>query len=141
MSKELIYLVSIVLVLGPAGTVSAELVAYWRFEGDFVDATGNGHDGTPFDAPAIVDDPVRGQVLETDGTARVRVADAADLNFGENESFSYMLWVNYDPGLVGSGWRTIFVKGRTQDGGGTSTAFHKSHDYATLLFAAKGLPV
>ncbi len=120
MCKKLIYLVSIVFVLGLASTVSAELVAYWRFEGDFVDATGNGHDGTSFDAPAIVDDPVRGQVLETDGTARVRVADAVDLNYGENESFSYMVWANYDPGLVGSGWRTIFVKGRTQDGGGTT---------------------
>ena len=120
MYRKLICLFSLVLVLGLSNTVSAELVAYWRFEGDFVDATGNGHDGTPFDAPPIVDDPVRGQVLETNGTGRVRVADAEDLNFEGNESFSYMMWVNYDSGLVGSGWRTIFVKGRTQDGGGTT---------------------
>jgi hypothetical protein len=120
MYRKLFYLFYFVLVTGLAGTASAELVAYWQFDGDFVDTTGNGHDGTPFDSPAIVDDPVRGQVLETNGTSRVRVADAADLNFAENESFSYMAWVNYDPGLAGSGWRTIFVNGRTQDGGGTS---------------------
>jgi len=64
MCKKLIYLVSFVLVLGLAGTASAELVAYWRFEGDFIDATGNGHDGTPFDAPAIVDDPARRMAVE-----------------------------------------------------------------------------
>ncbi|GAG38241.1 unnamed protein product [marine sediment metagenome] len=34
----------------------AELIAYWRFEGDFADATGNGHDGTSFDTAAIVDE-------------------------------------------------------------------------------------
>jgi hypothetical protein len=59
-------------------------------------------------------------VLEVNGTSRVRVADVEDFNFTENDSFSYMVWVNYDSSLVGSGWRTIFVKGRTQDGGGTS---------------------
>jgi hypothetical protein len=114
------YLISIVLVLGLAGTVSAELIAYWQFEGDFIDTSGNGHDGTPFDSPAIVEDSIRGQVLEVNGTSRVRVADVEDFNFTENDSFSYMVWVNYDSSLVGSGWRTIFVKGRTQDGGGTS---------------------
>ncbi|MFC1633349.1 LamG-like jellyroll fold domain-containing protein [Planctomycetota bacterium] len=120
MCKRSTFLVSLVLVLGLAGTVSAELVGHWRFEGDFIDLTGNGHDGTPFGNPTIVADPVRGQVLQTNGTSRVRVADAADLNYEQNESFSYMLWASYDPGLVGSGWRTIFVKGRTQDGGGTT---------------------
>ncbi len=118
--RKLIYSVSIFLLLGLAGTVSAELIAYWQFEGDFVDSTGNGHDGTPFNDPVILNDSVRGQVLETNSTSRVRVSDAEDLNFTENDSFSYMLWVNYDSGLVGSGWRTIFVKGRTQDGGGTT---------------------
>jgi hypothetical protein len=120
MCKKLILSVSIFLVLSLACNVSADLIAYWRFEGDFVDATGNGHDGTPFNDPAIVEDPVRGLVLETNGTSRVRVADAEEFNFTENDSFSYMLWVNYDSALTGSGWRTIFVKGRTQDGGGTA---------------------
>jgi hypothetical protein len=50
----------------------------------------------------------------------VRAADSADLNFGENESFSYMLWLNYDPSLAVSGWRIIFIKCRMQDGGGTA---------------------
>jgi hypothetical protein len=120
MPKKFIYLVIIVLLLALARTASAELIAYWQFEGDFIDTTGNGHDGTPFDNPLIVEDFVRGRVLEADGSSRVRVADAPDLNFEANDSFSYMVWVKYDPALVGSGWRTIFVKGRTQDGGGAA---------------------
>jgi len=120
MSKRSVFLISILFVLGFNCIVSAELIAHWRFEGDFIDLTGNGHDGTLYGNPAIIADPIRGQVFEANGTSRVRVADAEDLNYEENESFSYMAWVSYDPGLVGAGWRTIFVKGRTQDGGGTS---------------------
>jgi hypothetical protein len=42
MCSRTICVFSLIILLGLAGTVSAEIVAYRRFEGDFVDATGNG---------------------------------------------------------------------------------------------------
>ncbi len=42
MCSRTICVFSLIILLGLAGTVSTEIVAYWRFEGDFVDATGNG---------------------------------------------------------------------------------------------------
>ncbi len=41
MSKKLIYFVSVVFVLGLAGNASAELVAYWTFNGDPNDSVGS----------------------------------------------------------------------------------------------------
>jgi hypothetical protein len=95
------------------------LVAHWDFEGNYTDATGKGHDGLAFGDPAIINDPVRGQVLEVDGDDRIGVSDAADLNFGANESLTLTTWVNID--LVDSpgGWMGIVTKGRTELGGST----------------------
>jgi hypothetical protein len=95
------------------------LVALWDFEGDFSDATGKGHDGTAYGDPAIVNDPSRGQVLEVDGDNRIGVSDAADLNFGADESLTLTAWVNYDQVDAPEGWKTIVAKGRTESGGGT----------------------
>ena len=50
MCKKLICLVSVFLILGLADAVSAELIAHWPLDGDYLDATGNGHDGTPLDS-------------------------------------------------------------------------------------------
>ncbi|MHC4440472.1 MAG: LamG domain-containing protein, partial [Planctomycetota bacterium] len=97
----------------------SRLIAYWDFEGDYTDATGKGHDGLAFGDPAIINDPVRGQVLEVDGDDRIGVSDAPDLNFGANESLTLTTWVAID--LVDSpgGWMGIAAKGRTELGGGT----------------------
>ncbi len=95
------------------------LVAHWDFEGDFTDATGKGHDGLAFGDPTIVNDPLRGQVLEVDGDDRIGVSDAADLNFGANESLTLTTWVALDLADPLSDWRCIVAKGRTELGGGT----------------------
>ncbi len=62
MSKKLLCLVPVALVLALllANTASAELIAYWPLDGNYVDATGNGHDGTPLDNPEFVIDSVKG---------------------------------------------------------------------------------
>jgi hypothetical protein len=96
------------------------LVAHWDFEGDFTDATGKGHDGLAFGDPTIINDPLRGQVLVVDGDDRIGVSDAADLNFGANESLTLTTWVNLDLVDPLDGWRTIVAKGRTEIGGGTN---------------------
>jgi hypothetical protein len=103
MFKKLILSVSIVLVLGLSGTVSAELVAHWQFEDDFVDATGNGHDGTPNGDPAFV--PGRfGQAIEFTGSSQY-VNCGTGVSFttvgdgGTAEGYTISVWINpYDPG-------------------------------------------
>jgi hypothetical protein len=95
------------------------LVAHWDFEGDFTDATGKGHDGLGFGDPAIINDPLRGQVLEVDGDDRIGISDAADLNFGANESLTLTVWVNFDLVNAPEDWRAIVAKGRTELGGST----------------------
>ena len=69
MSKKLLYWVQIafLLTLMLGNTTSAELIAHWPLDGNFADATGNGHDGTPLDNPEFVIDAVKGLVMEVDG--------------------------------------------------------------------------
>jgi len=122
MCKKLLYLVPVALVLAllVGNMASAELIAHWPLDGDYADATGNGHDGTPLDDPKFVIDAEKGLVLEVDGSARVMVDDASDLNFTANESLTMTAWILYDPGLASSGWRSPCGKGRTATGGDTS---------------------
>ncbi len=95
------------------------LVAHWDFEGDFTDSTDKGHDGLAFGDPAIVNDPLRGQVLEVDGDDRIGVSDAPDLNFEAKESVTLTAWVNLELADAPQGWKAIVAKGRTELGGGT----------------------
>jgi hypothetical protein len=96
------------------------LVAHWDFEGDFTDATGKGHDGLAFGDPAIINDPVRGQVMEVDGDDRIGVSDAADLNYEANQSMTLTTWAALDLADPLEGWRCIVAKGRTELGGSTN---------------------
>jgi len=122
MCKKSLYLVPVALIMALllGNTASADLIAHWPLDGDFADATGNGHDGTPLDDPQFVLDGVKGLVMEVDGAARVMVEDAPDLNFTANESVTMTVWALYDPGLASSGWRSPCGKGRTAPGGDTS---------------------
>jgi hypothetical protein len=122
MCKKLFYLVPVTLVLTLllANTASADLIAHWPLDGDYADATGNGHDGTPLDDPKFVVDAEKGLVMEVDGNARVMVEDTPDLNFTANQSLTMTVWILYDPSLASSGWRSPCGKGRTNVGGDTS---------------------
>ncbi len=53
-------------VAAPAAPSDANLVAYYRFEGNFNDSSGKGNNGEPNGA-SIVTDPTRGQVASFDG--------------------------------------------------------------------------
>ena len=83
MCKKLTHWACFVLVPALLGgsTATADLIAHWPLDGNYLDATGNGHDGTPLDDPKFVVDGEKGLVLEVDGSARVMVEDAPDLNF------------------------------------------------------------
>ena len=109
MSKKLIYLISLVLVLGLVNDASAELVAQWKLDDGAgttaLDATGNGNDGTLEDEPVVVEGQF-GQALAFDNS-RVTIAASdsltADLFQG---SFTLTAWIN--PTRTGNTWQQIF---------------------------------
>ena len=95
MSKKLIYLISFVLVLGLARVSSADLVAYWDFEGGFADAWGS-NEATPHGETDIVLDPERGRVAEFDGTGDyLHIPNSPSLNI-TGDQITLVSWVYFD---------------------------------------------
>ena len=95
MSKKLIYFVSFVLVLGIARVSSADLVAYWDFEGGFDDAWSS-NDAEPHGETDIVLDPERGRVAEFDGTGDyLHIPNSPSLNI-TGDQITLTSWVYFD---------------------------------------------
>ncbi len=75
-----------------------ELVAYYRFEGDFTDSSGSAtsHDGSPQGPPAIIGGGIYGHCVEFRDQASPRQAlvlgNHSDFDFGANTDFSVSLW-------------------------------------------------
>jgi hypothetical protein len=96
MSKKLIYLVSVVLVLGLVSKVSAELVAHWPLdEGSGTvahDISGNGLDGTLQGDPQWVVGKIGG-ALQFDGTGDY-IDCGNDPIFDITEQITLTVWVN-----------------------------------------------
>ena len=82
----------------------ANLIAYYAFDGDVTDSSGNGHHGELIGDPVYVAG-VRGQALEFDGVDdHVQIADHDSLNPLEG-SFTISFWAQLDPmqGTSGTG--------------------------------------
>jgi hypothetical protein len=96
-----------------AADLTAGLVAFWPMNGNAVDATGNGHDGT-VNGAQFAEDAERGTVLSVDGSSTfVEVDHADDIAFTDvaNATMSLALWVK--PTVVPNpGWHTILAKNR-----------------------------
>jgi len=95
MSKNLICLISLLLVLSLAGSASAELIAHWAFNEQAgtvaTDISGNGHNGTIEGAPNWVPGAA-GSALEFDGVDdMVTIGESLLDNLTE---FSLTLWVD-----------------------------------------------
>jgi len=111
MCRRLIYLVSIVLVLSTAGSASAELVAYWKFdEGSGTtafDSSGNGLNGTLLGDTQWAAGKMGG-ALEFDG-------DGDYVDCGNNELFditdelTVSAWINIRS--VTAAWMAVITKG------------------------------
>src|ERR1700720_225501 len=72
--------------------VTNGLVAYYQFDGNLDDATGNGNNGmwvgnTNYE-PGIV-----GAALRLDGSSYVQVPDELALNFAAGSNFSISVWI------------------------------------------------
>lgn len=95
-------IVSLLMAMPVAGNSQVDdLVAYWKFDGDPKDATGNGHDGQMKGVAALVKNdgaPIEGpkgavKFLKKDGNA-VQIANSADLRISQN--LTLMAWANPD---------------------------------------------
>ncbi|MCX6879942.1 MAG: SUMF1/EgtB/PvdO family nonheme iron enzyme [Verrucomicrobia bacterium] len=92
-SEQVVIQVTITVVAAPPP--SQGLVAYYPFEGNASDASLRGHDGT-VNGGVTFTPGVLGQGASFNGSNGViRVASAADLNFGTGD-FSVSLWVNFN---------------------------------------------
>jgi len=112
MYKRTLAIFSFILVLGLAGVSSADLVAYWDFEGDFLDAIG-GNDAVPRGDATIVLDPERGRVAEFDGNSDyLEIPNSPSLNI-TGDQITLTSWVYFDD--VSGGPEIVLAK-IVQDG-------------------------
>jgi len=111
MSKKLIFLISLIVVWGVALPSPAaddpNLVGWWRFDGDTLDSSGNGHSGTLAGDAKLVPLGLIGGALELDGNGDYVTIDGykgvlADAG-GVQQPFTITAWVK----TTDSGDRTI----------------------------------
>lgn len=80
-------------------SLSQDLVAYLKFNGDYADATGRGNNGTAHGSPTF-DNGRFGQAVKTTitsgntGDNYISLGTPADLSFGDSSNFSVSMWVN-----------------------------------------------
>lgn len=88
-------ILSIALVPGQAASTSPEgVVAHYKFDTDFKDASGNGNDATKNGDVQIITDPNFGKVAEFSG-GHLTVNNSASLKLGSN--FSTTAWIKISP--------------------------------------------
>jgi hypothetical protein len=116
MYRQLIYLISFVLVLGLISNASAELVGQWKLDDGAgttaLDATGNGNNGTLEDGPTVVD----GQFVQALAFENSRVAIPASDSLTADMfqgSFTLSAWIN--PTRAGNTWQQIFRSFKEDD--------------------------
>jgi hypothetical protein len=119
MCGRTISIFSIILVLALAGISSADLVASWDFESEFLDAIG-GNDAVPNGNTAVVIDPERGRVAEFDGNGDyLQIPNSPSLNI-TGDQITLTSWVYFDDV---SGAPEIVIAKPFQDGQHTSPYF------------------
>jgi hypothetical protein len=101
MSRKLICLVSFVFVLSATSSVSADLVAHWRFdEGSGTtafDSSGNGHDGT-FNGDLTWAAGHLGGALQFDGNGDYLTCGLIDIDTAVTGGLTVTAWINKPAG-------------------------------------------
>jgi photosystem II stability/assembly factor-like uncharacterized protein len=80
---------------GPSATPStSDTIAFWNFNGNLTDATGNGHNGTLTGTSTYGPDRFgnANSALVLDGKTFVSVADKSDIDFTGDNSFTICAW-------------------------------------------------
>jgi hypothetical protein len=124
-------------VLGVPGNVTYGLVGHYKFDGDFTDSSGFGHDGVPYGSPPFIAGKIgSGAIKVSDDQVSiyqcVALGNPADFQFNAGDSFSVSFWLNYidTPGdlpIIGNsvnatgntGW--VLADSFYDDGGGNIT--------------------
>jgi hypothetical protein len=110
MCRRLIYLISLVLVLGLVGSVSADLVAHWKFNegsGNVAhDTSGNGNDGTFVGDPQWAAGKIGG-ALEFNGSSDyIEVPFSESLRVINQGDFSIAAWFRLNE--IPSEYKVVF---------------------------------
>ncbi len=119
MKLFLFYSLSISLII--SAITHAELVGYWKFDGDFTDSSGNGNDGELFGgssySDSVPDTLGNGQSVAFDGT----VGTYGSINHGEGgiaittvPSYTVSMWVQAD-GTIDNADDRIFSEAISTD--------------------------
>jgi hypothetical protein len=105
-----VFALNIVMVT-TASTVNSGLVAYYPFNGDANDASGNGNNGTVVGATFQTNGPNGELALEFAGNASSYVVVPRSASLEPTDGLSVAMWCNGVPGeACGYGWGTILRK-------------------------------
>ncbi|WP_340818998.1 LamG-like jellyroll fold domain-containing protein [Methanolobus sp. WCC4] len=109
------------------GTTSAPvsgLVAYYPFDGDVKDYSGNDNHGTPMGNMVFSSGVVGSSAATFDGKSHIEVQDSDSLDL--TEDFTFTGWLNKEDAGVG-GWAVVFSKGDTSSQLGSSSPYALFH--------------
>jgi hypothetical protein len=99
---------------GPIVETPVVLIGQWHLDGDALDSSGNGHNGTLIGNPTVVAG-VSGQAYSFDGASRI---DVGNLDFSGG-SYSVNIWVQTDRAAHVEDWRVAINKADVAGGNQT----------------------
>ncbi len=100
MFKKLVHLSILLLMAVSVPNASAELIGWWKFDGDFVDSSGNGNIATPEGSPVFTDGMLDQAIFLNANTTDQYINCGPNMGFttvgdgGEADGFSIAAWVN-----------------------------------------------
>ena len=110
-------------LITPVQPDATGLVGSWAFDGDYSDASGNDHNGTPTGAVSFASDPVRGQVLSLPGGDN-QFVDLGSVGISGNMPRTIACWAKADSTNIPD-WSLIFgFTGQADGTGGAGSHFN-----------------
>jgi hypothetical protein len=108
---------------GAAGVPVENLLAYYEFEGNYDDSSGNGHHGTPVGTLGFETDPVRGEVLSLPGGSN-QFVEVGAVGISGTMLRTIACWAKADHTSIPD-WTLIFgFTGMADGSGGTGSHFN-----------------
>ncbi|NPA93258.1 MAG: LamG domain-containing protein [Chloroflexi bacterium] len=110
--------------LDVVGIPTDGLVAYYEFEGDGVDSTEYGNDGTPTSSVSFGPGKIGLAAIfgGPNDPGHIHIPNSSSLQFDEDKGATFAAWVRVDDYVAMDGW------GRTVTNMGGGAVFAKSHD-------------
>jgi hypothetical protein len=100
MRQKSVYLIALAVLLGAVANTSADLVGYWPLDGDGMDASGNGLDGTVngtvVPAPDRTGNPDSAMLFSGAADSHINVGNPPELNITGEMTLAAWVWLNGD---------------------------------------------